>query len=106
MLICGLNSDLSVRRLKGAQRPICPEPERIAVLSAIRWIDYITVFDELDPIRLLEMVRPDVHTNGSDYGLDCIEAPTVRKHGGRIHVVERVDAPSTTALLERIRALE
>jgi rfaE bifunctional protein nucleotidyltransferase chain/domain len=103
VLILGVNSDVSVRRYKGPTRPICPQEERIAMLSALRWIDYVTLFDEPDPIALLDIIRPDVHTNGSEYGMDCIEAPTVKKHGGKIHIVERIPTLSTSELIRRIQ---
>lgn len=106
VLIVGLNSDVSIRKYKGPDRPICPQEERAALMGALRWVDYVTLFDELNPIALLEIIRPDVHTNGAEYGADCIEAPVVRQHGGRIHLVSRVPALSTSELIERILRLK
>lgn len=106
ILIVGLNSDTSIHAYKGPDRPICPQEERAALMGALRWVDYVTLFDELNPIALLEEIRPDVHTNGAEYGADCIEAPVVQKYGGRIHIVPRMPALSTTELIERIVRLK
>lgn len=106
VLIVGVNSDVSVKQYKDPSRPICRQEERVAMLSAIRWIDYVTVFDEPNPISLLEQIRPDVHTNGAEYGHDCIEAPVVRQHGGRIHLVDRIPTLSTTDLIKRVARIE
>jgi rfaE bifunctional protein nucleotidyltransferase chain/domain len=105
VLIVGLNSDASVRKYKSADRPIVPQAERARMLLALRCVDYVHVFDEDVPMPFLEEVRPNVHVNGSEYGADCIEAPTVKKHGGRLHVVEKIPGLSTSGLLEKIRGL-
>jgi D-beta-D-heptose 7-phosphate kinase/D-beta-D-heptose 1-phosphate adenosyltransferase len=102
-LIVGLNSDASVKRYKSADRPLIPEAERARMLLALRCVDYVHVFDEDAPMAFLEEVKPDVHVNGSEYGADCIEAPTVTKHGGRIHIVEKVPGLSTSAIIDKIR---
>jgi D-beta-D-heptose 7-phosphate kinase / D-beta-D-heptose 1-phosphate adenosyltransferase len=104
VLIVGLNSDASVKRYKGPDRPLVPETERADLLLGLRCVDYVHIFDEADPIAFLEAVRPDVHVNGAEYGEDCIEAPTVKEHGGRIHLVGRIGGLSTSGLLEKIRA--
>lgn len=103
VLIVGVNSDRSVREYKGATRPIVGEAERAAMLLALKDVDYVHIFDEIVPMPFLDEVRPDVHVNGSEYGADCIEAPTVRAHGGRVHIVEKVPGLSTSALLDRVR---
>jgi D-beta-D-heptose 7-phosphate kinase/D-beta-D-heptose 1-phosphate adenosyltransferase len=103
VLIVGLNSDQSVRALKGPARPYIGEQDRARLLLALRDVDYVHIFDESTPVAFLDVVRPDVHVNGSEYGADCIEAPTVRAHGGRVHLVDRVAGLSTTALVQRIQ---
>jgi D-beta-D-heptose 7-phosphate kinase/D-beta-D-heptose 1-phosphate adenosyltransferase len=103
VLIVGLNSDASIRQYKGPDRPIIPEDYRARMLLALRVVDYVHVFDEAVPMPFLEEVRPHVHVNGSEYGADCIEAPTVKKHGGAIHIVEKIPGLSTSAILDRIR---
>jgi bifunctional ADP-heptose synthase (sugar kinase/adenylyltransferase) len=65
-------------------------------------VDYLHVFDEPAPMAFLEHVRPDVHVNGSEYGVNCIEAPTVRAFGGRLHIVERLPGLSTSGLVDQI----
>lgn len=104
VLIVGLNSDASVRGYKGPKRPIVPEGERARMLLALRAVDYVHIFDEAVPMPFLEEVKPQVHVNGSEYGADCIEAPTVKSHGGRIHIVEKIPGLSTSDLLAKIRA--
>jgi D-beta-D-heptose 7-phosphate kinase / D-beta-D-heptose 1-phosphate adenosyltransferase len=102
VLIVGLNSDASVRRYKGPARPLIPERERAALLLALRVVDYVHVFDEPDPVAFLEEVRPDVHVNGTEYGSACVEAGTVASYGGRLHLVDRIDGLSTTAILKAV----
>jgi D-beta-D-heptose 7-phosphate kinase/D-beta-D-heptose 1-phosphate adenosyltransferase len=104
VLIVGLNSDGSVRANKGSSRPIVPEVERVRMLLSLRSVDYVHVFDEQVPMPFLEEIRPDVHVNGSEYGQDCIEAETVTRHGGRVHVVRRIEGLSTSDLIARIAA--
>jgi D-beta-D-heptose 7-phosphate kinase / D-beta-D-heptose 1-phosphate adenosyltransferase len=99
-LIVGLNSDASVRRYKGPSRPLIAEGYRAELLLALRFVDYVHVFDEPDPIAFLEEVRPDVHVNGAEYGAECVEASVVARYGGRLHLVDRIDGLSTTAILE------
>jgi D-beta-D-heptose 7-phosphate kinase/D-beta-D-heptose 1-phosphate adenosyltransferase len=103
VLIVGLNSDASVKRYKSADRPLVGEGDRARMLLGLRCVDYVHIFDEDVPMPFLEEVRPDVHVNGSEYGGDCIEAPTVKKYGGRIHIVEKVPGLSTSALVEKIK---
>jgi D-beta-D-heptose 7-phosphate kinase/D-beta-D-heptose 1-phosphate adenosyltransferase len=101
-LIVGLNSDTSVRGHKGPTRPIVGEADRAALLLALRSVDYVHIFDEPIPNAFLEAIRPDVHVNGAEYGEHCVEADTVRRGGGRLHLVERTDGVATSALIERI----
>jgi D-beta-D-heptose 7-phosphate kinase/D-beta-D-heptose 1-phosphate adenosyltransferase len=105
VLIVGVNSDASVKRYKSADRPLIGEADRARMLLALRSVDYVHIFDEDVPMPFLEEVRPDVHTNGSEYGAECVEAPTVKKHGGRIHIVEKVPGLSTSAIVDRIKGM-
>jgi len=102
VLICALNTDESIKTYKSEDRPIVPLKYRLQMISALRFVDYVTYFSETDPRTLLDTIRPDVHANGAEYGTDCIEAETVKKSGGRIHLVSKKDGLSTTALLEKI----
>ena len=105
-LIVGLNSDASVRRLKGNSRPIVGEAERAELLAGLRCVDLVTIFDESDAAALLDALRPDVYVKGADYGpggRPLPEAETAARHGTRVEFVELVDGHSTSALVEAIR---
>lgn len=102
VLVVGLNSDASVRTNKGPKRPIVPEAQRAEMLLAIRYVDYVHVFDEAVPMAFIAAVRPDVHVNGAEYGEDCVEAAVVRDVGARLHLVERIDGLSTSDVIGRI----
>ena len=103
VLIVGLNSDASIHAYKGPERPILPEQERAAILLAMEAVDYVCLFDEVECIPFVAAASPDVHVNDASYGEDCIEAPTVRACGGRLHLVAKRPGFSTTSLLERMR---
>ena len=104
-LIVGVNSDASVRRLKGPGRPIVPCVERVSILSAIRGVDRVLIFDENTPERLIREVRPDVLVKGPDWsGRDPVGAYLVRSWGGRVVCPDWPIRHSTTALVDRICA--
>jgi D-beta-D-heptose 7-phosphate kinase/D-beta-D-heptose 1-phosphate adenosyltransferase len=103
VLIVGLNSDASVRRNKGADRPLVDERRRAEMLLALRMVDYVHIFDESDPIAFIQEIHPDVHVNGSEYGENCIESETVRRGGGRLHIVERIPGLSTSNLVDKLQ---
>ncbi len=104
ILICALNTDESIKQYKSAQRPIVSLEYRMQMIAALSFVDYVTYFSETDPRKILEIIRPDVHANGAEYGEECIESETVRSHGGSIHLVSKVGGLSTTQLLEKIVA--
>jgi D-beta-D-heptose 7-phosphate kinase/D-beta-D-heptose 1-phosphate adenosyltransferase len=106
LLFIGLNSDASVRRNKGSARPIIPQGQRAEMLLALRDVDYVHIFDEDVPMPFLEEIAPDVHVNGSEYGLACIEAPTVERLGGRIHIVEKNPGLSTSNIIAALGGSE
>ncbi len=104
VLVVGLNSDASVRRLKGPGRPVCREDERVRVLEALQPVDYVVVFDEDTPARLVDAIRPDVLVKGEDWrDKGVVGRETVEAAGGRVVLVPLVSGMSTTGLLERIR---
>lgn len=103
VLIVALNSDASIKAYKSLKRPIIPLSYRLEMLSAISFIDYLTWFEESDPCQLLEKIKPDVHVNGIEYGENCVEASIVKKHGGRLHLVERIPGLATSEIIETIR---
>src|SRR5579872_1520133 len=103
LLVVGVNSDASVRALKGPLRPLVPEEERAEMLAHLASVDYVCLFDELRPDALIEIVRPAAHVKGGDYRAeDLPEAPVVHKHGGRIEIVPLVEGRSTTNIIARV----
>jgi glycerol-3-phosphate cytidylyltransferase len=106
LLIVGVNSDASVRRLgKGLDRPIHTLDDRIAVLEALRVVDGAVVFDEDTPENLISQLRPEVHVKGGDYTEDQLpEAKIVRSYGGDVVIMETLAGRSTTAALRKLRS--
>jgi len=103
-LVVAINSDQSVRELKGPSRPILPEADRAELVSALRAVDYVVIFDEPTVTPLLELLKPDVHCKGTDYTVDTVpERETVRAYGGRIAIVGDPKDHSTTDLLSRLK---
>ncbi|HEX8463586.1 MAG TPA: D-glycero-beta-D-manno-heptose 1-phosphate adenylyltransferase [Abditibacterium sp.] len=101
-LVVGLNSDASVKRLKGESRPIHPQQARAKVLAALQCVDAVVVFEEDTPIETLQKVKPAIHVKGGDYAPDDLpEAPTVRQNGGEIVIIPLVEGFSTTKALEK-----
>ncbi|MFJ9442570.1 D-glycero-beta-D-manno-heptose 1-phosphate adenylyltransferase [Kitasatospora sp. NPDC101235] len=106
LLVVGVNSDASVRRHKGPERPLTPLDERLRVLAALSCVDAVVPFDGDSPVDLLEALRPDVYVKGSDYTPETLpEWSLVTRLGGRVHLLENVADRSTTRLIHRIRAL-
>ncbi len=102
-LILALNSDSSVRSIKGPMRPIVPEAERAEVVAALDSVDYVTVFDELTPLELIEYLRPDVIVKGGDWAeKDIVGAETVRKWGGRVAIMPMIEGASTTNIIDKV----
>jgi D-beta-D-heptose 7-phosphate kinase/D-beta-D-heptose 1-phosphate adenosyltransferase len=105
LLVVGLNSDASVQALKGAGRPVHGADARACVLTALEVVDYVTVFDELTPQRLIELVRPDVLVKGADYHKEeVVGAEFVESYGGRVHLAPVRAGFSTTRILQRLGA--
>ncbi len=103
-LVVGLNSDASVRRLKGPTRPVRPEADRACVLAAFEAVDAVVVFDEDTPLSLVEVLQPDVIVKGGDYTPGTIVgADVVSARGGRVVVVPLVAGQSTTSIIARLR---
>lgn len=102
-LVVGVNSDDSVRRLKGQRRPILPQHERAELLASLRCVDYVVIFPEDTPIDTIQILRPDIHVKGGDYQTDDLpETPYVQSYGGRVVCLPFVPGQSTTGLVERI----
>ena len=105
VLIVAVNSDQSVRRLKGPQRPVNQVEDRVAVLAALACVDHVVVFEEDSPAALIEAIRPDVYVKGGDYPPELVpEAPLVRGLHGEVRTLGYVPDRSTSAIIDRIRA--
>jgi D-beta-D-heptose 7-phosphate kinase/D-beta-D-heptose 1-phosphate adenosyltransferase len=103
LLVVGVNTDASVRRLKGDKRPIISEADRLGVLEELESIDYLVRFDEDTPRQLIELVRPDVLVKGADYGKEEVVGwDLVESYGGRVALAPLVDGKSTSAVIQRI----
>ena len=102
-LVLGLNTDASVRRLKGETRPVNTELDRAAVVGALVAVDYVVLFDEPTAELLIEKVRPAVYAKGGDYTRETLpEAKIVEKYGGEVHFIDLVPGRSTTKIIEKI----
>lgn len=100
-----LNSDRSIRAYKGSRRPILGQSARAALLAALNCVDYVCLFDEINPKSILSAIRPAIHANGSDWGKNCVERATVEAYGGRIAVIKLQPGYSTSNLLNKILAV-
>ena len=99
LLVVGLNSDVSVRRLKGERRPITGQQDRAELLAGFSCVDYVVIFAEETPLALLERIRPEVHVKGGDYRPeDLPESPLVQSYGGKVLVTPLIEGRSTTRL--------
>lgn len=105
-LLVAINSDHSVRALKGANRPILSETERAEILAALEAVDFVTVFDEESPRKLITEVLPDILVKGGDYQLDEIHGrEEVEAAGGRVLSLPFVEGASTTSIIERVKEM-
>ncbi|NMC32222.1 MAG: D-glycero-beta-D-manno-heptose 1-phosphate adenylyltransferase [Veillonellaceae bacterium] len=104
ILIVGLNSDDSVRKLKGENRPVNPAADRAEVLAALRAVDHVVVFDEDTAEELVRRLQPDIYVKGGDYSLDRLpESAIVATYGGRTILVPMVEGRSTTNVIQRLQ---
>ena len=104
-LVVGINSDDSVRRLKGPDRPVRVVAERCYVLAALEMVDTVVVFEQDTPLDLIQALKPDVLVKGGDYDADgVVGAPEVREWGGKVVIIPLTPGHSTTTTIERLRA--
>lgn len=104
VLIIGINSDASVRRNKGGNRPIVPQENRARVLAALESVDYVVVFDEDEPAQLVEELLPDVLVKGADWSHYVSGREAVEKNGGKVILADLTEGQSTTGIIETIEA--
>lgn len=103
LLVVGLNSDSSVRKIKGGLRPIVPQKERAEVMSALSFVDYVVIFNETTPIRLIKTVKPEILAKGADWAAkNIVGANTVKESGGRVARIPLVKGRSTTNIIKKI----
>tara|TARA_Y100000310_G_C20702611_1_gene831357 strand:- start:1568 stop:2608 length:1041 start_codon:yes stop_codon:yes gene_type:complete len=102
ILIVPLNSDKSVKSYKGPNRPIIPQKQRALQLAALECVDYVVLYNETNSIKILDKIKPNIHCNGSDWGLNCIEREVVEKNKGQIYILKFTKGLSTSNLIKKI----
>lgn len=103
-MVVGLNSDVSVRAIKGPDRPIMPEADRIELIAALEMVDYLVTYSEPDPYQVITAIKPSVLVKGGDWSADkIVGADVVEQYGGRVAVIPYLPGFSTTQIIERIR---
>jgi len=103
VLVVAVNSDDSVRRIKGDKRPVTPQEERVEVLAALGMVDYVTVFEEDDPHHVIAELNPDVLVKGGDWEISkIIGRDIVEANGGKVYSIPYIEGSSTTEIIERI----
>lgn len=104
ILIVGVNSDASVKQLKGSTRPINNEIDRAEMLSGLKAVDFTVIFDELTPIETLDKLKPSIHVKGGDYDKNTLpETSTVEKNGGEVRILSFIEGKSTTNIVNKIQ---
>lgn len=105
-LVLGVNTDDSVKRLKGAPRPIISENERCLLLASFQFVDAVCLFNEDTPLELIKTIIPDILVKGKDYTIDqIVGADVVLQHGGKVETIELVEGFSTSSLIEKIKRI-
>lgn len=105
-LVIGVNTDESVKKLKGAARPVISENERCLLLASFQFVDAVCLFDEDTPLKLIESIIPDILVKGKDYTIDqIVGADVVLQHGGKVETIELVEGFSTSSLIEKIKKI-
>ena len=103
VLIVALNSDRSIRSIKGPPRPIIPEGERAEIVSSLEYVDYVTIFDQDDPLDVITSIKPDILVKGGDWNLDTIVGrEVVESYGGKVFALPLVKGVSTTQIIKTI----
>jgi D-glycero-beta-D-manno-heptose 1-phosphate adenylyltransferase len=103
VLIVALNSDSSIKKYKSKKRPIIPLEYRLQMMASFFFVDYVTYFNETNPIKILDIIKPDFHVNGKEYGKNCIEADIVKKNKGKLHMVDLLEGLSTSNIIKKIK---
>ena len=105
ILIVGLNSNRSVKRLKGKSRPINSESDRVKILCSIKFVDYVVVFDEDTPLELIKLIKPHILVKGGDYSLNnIVGSEFVQNNGGEVKVVNLLQGYSSSSLIDKFES--
>ncbi len=103
ILVVGINSDSSARRIKGKKRPIVPQSDRASVISSLKSVDYVCIFDEDTPYETIKLLQPDFLAKGADWKIeDVIGRDIVEARGGKVVTIEYLDGKSTTNIIKKI----
>jgi len=103
ILVIGLNSDSSIRKIKGPNRPIIAETRRASLLAALECVDFVTIFHEETPLRVIEALKPDILIKGADWkGKEVIGGDLVKRLGGKVEYISYIPGCSTTKIIEKI----
>lgn len=106
MMVIAINSDASTKRVKGPERPINGEMDRAFILASLRCIDYVTIFEEDTPEKIIDLLKPSIHVKGGDYDPETMpETPTVRKNGGEVVIIPLVDGYSNSNQYKKIKGM-
>lgn len=106
VLIVGVNSDSSVKKFKSPSRPVQSEQDRLHIVAALKPVDYVIMFEEETPEKLIKLVKPDVLVKGADYAeSEIVGAEFVKSYGGKVHLIELAPGRSTTAIIKKIKEL-
>lgn len=104
ILVVCLNSDASVKRLKGESRPLNNENDRAEVLASLGCVDFVVIFNEDTPVNHLAKIKPNIHTKGGDYNLETLpETKVIMENGGRLEFINFVEGKSTTNIIEKMK---
>ena len=104
ILVVGINSDTSIKRIKGKKRPIIPEEARALLVASLYFVDYVTVFEEDTPIELIKAIKPHIHVKGGDYIAEELpEYQTIKDIGGEVKILPLLKGVSTTNIIEEIK---
>lgn len=103
ILVVGLNSDLSVKKLKGDKRPLVSEDDRSRVLLSLRFVDYVIIFNELTPLKVIEKIKPDFLVKGGDYNEnDIVGSDFVKASGGQVEIIKFLDGYSSSNYIDNL----
>lgn len=104
ILVLALNSDASVKKIKGEKRPLVPQKDRAEIMAALEFIDFVTIFDETTPLELINLLKPDVLIKGGDWAQDkVVGRDEIKKWGGKLTLIPEIKGKSTTSIVDKIK---